>query len=527
MSYCTNCGKAVSDGIQFCTNCGTRQTSTPAPVAPVTPAASALPDPPIPQAAPQWQPVPQAPQPIASAKPRSALPFVLVVLAVLALIAAGLIGGMVYVGYRVKQKVTSVAKVVAEHAPTPGRDTPPVAPAPGNPAPGNADVSSMLEGLGHLLGGNNDDGDPVESISSADPVVPCTPGRYPSQANARIPLAPGTVITTAWGIKNGDVESRNTVDAVDSNSLAMTAKTQDYKDDNGTAWKPDPTTHVVCSSDYASANNYVTVTGKQPKIIHDVTRLRLSDKSFQEIRSTGKTYLVYYDLWTAGYDNHKPDHEGGTLARVEPLDVPYPMIVNDQRVTLPAIHLAGTFVTVGKDPRPKKDRPTHTEAEVYVIDDPIDPLVLLLKLKDPVLHDNKFRIEDTKIEYPVAHPVNLVEKQLAETKKAVTWGIYFDFNKDTIKPESAPVLKEIAQAMTNNPEWKLTVAGNTDNIGGDTYNLDLSKRRAAAVKQALVTQYHMAPDRLSTDGYGASHPIETNDTLEGRARNRRVELTRE
>ena len=89
------------------------------------------------------------------------------------------------------------------------------------------------------------------------------------------------------------------------------------------------------------------------------------------------------------------------------------------------------------------------------------------------------------------------------------------------------MLKEIAQAMTNNPDWKLTVAGNTDNIGGDAYNLDLSKRRAAAVKQALVTQYHMAPERLSTDGYGASHPIETNDTLEGRARNRRVELTRE
>ena len=64
-------------------------------------------------------------------------------------------------------------------------------------------------------------------------------------------------------------------------------------------------------------------------------------------------------------------------------------------------------------------------------------------------------------------------------------------------------------------------------IGGDTYNLDLSKRRAAAVKEALVTRYHIAPDRLANDGYGASRPVETNDTLEGRARNRRVELTRE
>jgi OOP family OmpA-OmpF porin len=132
-----------------------------------------------------------------------------------------------------------------------------------------------------------------------------------------------------------------------------------------------------------------------------------------------------------------------------------------------------------------------------------------------------------KIDYTVTHPVNLVEKQLTEQKRAVTYGIYFDFNKDTIKPESEPVLKEIVQAMTDNPGWKLTVEGHTDNIGGDAYNLDLSKRRAAAVKQALVTRYRIAPDRLSTNGFGSSSPVDTNDTLEGRARNRRVELTRE
>jgi outer membrane protein OmpA-like peptidoglycan-associated protein len=203
------------------------------------------------------------------------------------------------------------------------------------------------------------------------------------------------------------------------------------------------------------------------------------------------------------------------------------MIVNDQRVTLPAIHLSGIVDPVGKDPRPKKERPNHAAADIYFVDDPLDPLVLLWKEKDPVLHDGKFRIEVVKIDYEVPHPVNLVEKQLAEQKRAVTYGIYFDFNKDTIKPESETVLKQIVQAMTDNPGWKLTVEGHTDNIGGDAYNLDLSKRRAAAVKQALVTHYHIAPDRLSTNGFGASSPIATNDTLEGRARNRRVELTRE
>jgi outer membrane protein OmpA-like peptidoglycan-associated protein len=89
------------------------------------------------------------------------------------------------------------------------------------------------------------------------------------------------------------------------------------------------------------------------------------------------------------------------------------------------------------------------------------------------------------------------------------------------------VLKEIAQAMTDNPDWKLTVEGHTDNIGGNPYNLELSERRAAAVKQTLVSQYNIGADRLLTGGFGASRPIATNDTLEGRARNRRVELVRQ
>ena len=172
-----------------------------------------------------------------------------------------------------------------------------------------------------------------------------------------------------------------------------------------------------------------------------------------------------------------------------------------------------------------RDRGVHVPTELYLLDDPLDPLVLLLKMTAPQYHDGEYRIEVTSVTFEVPHPVNLVEKQLTEQKRAVTYGIYFDFNKDTIKPESEPVLKQIVQAMTDNAGWKLTVSGHTDNIGGDAYNLDLSKRRAAAVKQALVTHYHIAPDRLSTDGFGASSPVDTNDTLEGRARNRRVELT--
>jgi outer membrane protein OmpA-like peptidoglycan-associated protein len=80
--------------------------------------------------------------------------------------------------------------------------------------------------------------------------------------------------------------------------------------------------------------------------------------------------------------------------------------------------------------------------------------------------------------------------------------------------------------MTDHPTWSLAVDGHTDNIGGDAYNLDLSKRRAAAVKQALVTRYRVDAVRLATNGYGASRPKATNATLAGRAQNRRVELVK-
>jgi OOP family OmpA-OmpF porin len=81
--------------------------------------------------------------------------------------------------------------------------------------------------------------------------------------------------------------------------------------------------------------------------------------------------------------------------------------------------------------------------------------------------------------------------------------------------------------MAKNPAWNLSVEGHTDNIGGPASNLDKSTRRAAAVRQALVDRHHVTGSRLAPTGFGASGPKETNETLEGRARNRRVELVRQ
>ena len=75
--------------------------------------------------------------------------------------------------------------------------------------------------------------------------------------------------------------------------------------------------------------------------------------------------------------------------------------------------------------------------------------------------------------------------------------------------------------------WRIAIEGHTDNVGTDAYNQDLSTRRAAAVKSALVTDFTVAASRLTTAGFGEGRPRETNETIAGRARNRRVELVRD
>jgi outer membrane protein OmpA-like peptidoglycan-associated protein len=119
-----------------------------------------------------------------------------------------------------------------------------------------------------------------------------------------------------------------------------------------------------------------------------------------------------------------------------------------------------------------------------------------------------------------------IAKTLAISKRVAVYGIYFDFASAKLKSESTPVLKEIADALIANPSWKLTIEGHTDNVGGSAYNLTLSQDRAAAVKIALVGRYHINAGRLSTIGFGFSRPVASNDTPQGRALNRRVELVR-
>lgn len=130
-------------------------------------------------------------------------------------------------------------------------------------------------------------------------------------------------------------------------------------------------------------------------------------------------------------------------------------------------------------------------------------------------------METDKIEVVTA---SQMATSIESTGKVAIYGILFDFDKDVIKPESKPTLDEIAFLLSAKPDLKLNVVGHTDSQGSADYNLDLSQRRAASVVTALISQYGVAPDRLTPMGAGMTQPVDTNDTEEGRAKNRRVEL---
>jgi outer membrane protein OmpA-like peptidoglycan-associated protein len=110
--------------------------------------------------------------------------------------------------------------------------------------------------------------------------------------------------------------------------------------------------------------------------------------------------------------------------------------------------------------------------------------------------------------------------------KWVTHGILFDVNSDRMRPESYGTLKEVAGVLTENANLRVQIVGHTDSDGDETANLDLSKRRAGAVKTALVGEFKIDAARLDVDGMGESQPIDKNDTPAGKANNRRVEFIR-
>ena len=117
-----------------------------------------------------------------------------------------------------------------------------------------------------------------------------------------------------------------------------------------------------------------------------------------------------------------------------------------------------------------------------------------------------------------------MRSKLLTEGKLVTYGIYFDVNKDVVKAESFGTISEIAQTLKENPTVRIKIIGHTDSDGDDAKNLDLSRRRALSVKNTLVNQFGIDASRIQTDGKGETEPLAPNTTSESKAKNRRVEF---
>ena len=149
-----------------------------------------------------------------------------------------------------------------------------------------------------------------------------------------------------------------------------------------------------------------------------------------------------------------------------------------------------------------------------------------IKLKKPYLL--LYVIESSKLDTTMKIVTAKKIAQAIDAKGHIAlYGIKFEFDSDVITPSSQKSIKEIADYLETHKEVALYVVGHTDNQGTYRYNLDLSKRRAGVVKNELVKKYGIDGKRLQAVGIGPVAPVASNDTPEGQAKNRRVELVKQ
>jgi outer membrane protein OmpA-like peptidoglycan-associated protein len=529
--FCVNCGTQLNNRVAFCTKCGTRVSGQPS--TEPSPEASTPSLPPPAQAATP-PPAPAATTPLsstaASASASAAPPLgrptnsgnlllkaVVGVLGLFFLAGAVLIGGCVYLGYKAKQRVEKVEQAYKRN-----------------------DIAGMVQ----AVKGNSTSPQKLPEWKPATPDLVSSPSsKIPLRVSLRLVIAGTDPL-------QGDYESIFVVDRVDEHEIHIKGSQEYLKPPNLESLLGRPTGNkqlaqrIKCGrtvlradlENSAETNGYFCMPGYENKF-PGTTALGFSRNTLMELKTRGEApFTTHEDPIKAMIKSFKNAATGSgdpteflnrlipvpgspppatpaihcTLRRVGAGDVAVPVMVNDKQVQLPAIHAVCQ----------NADDNVHREG--YILDDPDNPLSLAGE------SGSEGMVQVIRINWASeTNAPNPIEQELQAQGRAKIYGIYFDFASDVLRPESKTVLDEIAEVMRKHPDWKLRVEGHTDNIGGDAYNLDLSNRRAAAVKRALVSQYHIEPAKFTTAGFGASRPVATNDTMEGRALNRRVELVRE
>jgi outer membrane protein OmpA-like peptidoglycan-associated protein len=307
----------------------------------------------------------------------------------------------------------------------------------------------------------------------------------------------GGVLTTAWTNGYGP----------DSESWIRFAKvTPETIDINYSSSRGTVATRRIRVHDRATARAIVLGYGpKMPNVIPNTTSLGTSTAVLDELRGTGKASaaLVYNSALAVMPGEF-------TLAGK---DMTLPLLVEGQTIQIPVVHATGTF-SKGK---------AKAAGDFYFLDNRNNPILIQYRIQ---FSGEKAPRTESIVEVTAGAPFRAAMEQALATKRTYDlYGIRFDFGKATIRSDAANLLDQIATSLGNNPLWTLRIVGHTDSIGDPALNQTLSLKRADAIKAALV-QRGIAGARLATEGAGQTQPKATNDTLEGRAVNRRVELAR-
>jgi outer membrane protein OmpA-like peptidoglycan-associated protein len=242
---------------------------------------------------------------------------------------------------------------------------------------------------------------------------------------------------------------------------------------------------------------------------HRGSTLRMaSQRLYRQLKTEGNADVTIY----FSYGCSKPYTLTGTIA-VDPKPVTVPILLNGQPLELKTMHAQGTLTGFE----------VQLKSQFWILEDSIRPWVVR---QEGVMPGKTYLQQLGTIMSPDPKQEKSLEDELSKRCRAPVYGIYFETNSAALNQASRPTLQQIAEVMQHHADWTLTIEGHTDSIGGAKYNQDLSDRRAAAVKTELTAQYGIAAARLQPVGYGLSKPVDKNSTIEGRARNRRVELTR-
>jgi outer membrane protein OmpA-like peptidoglycan-associated protein len=203
-------------------------------------------------------------------------------------------------------------------------------------------------------------------------------------------------------------------------------------------------------------------------------------------------------------------HYRGVLSRVDPKPVLLSVLVNGKPRDIPTVHVHG-HLSIGDE---------GGDAEFWVQDDPLAPIFV----KESFLGTTA---QLTRVDLPPSSGgAAAIEQGLSQECHVNVPGIYFPTNSAAILSPSKAELDALAATLLRHSSWKVSVEGHTDNVGTDVANADLSARRAQAVRSALIER-RVPASRISAEGFGAKQPIADNDSVTGRARNRRVELRRD